>query len=171
MPNPELETVLALVRKHRAVLVNVGHGRSARSVADAEAFVEAWRERGGEIGAVVSWPATAASWLRPACRLAHGAPDAWVVADEREGWAGFGRRLAAQAAWRARRTVAFGGLADPGLPELAGWCATEGLSGADRDGRAWTFVDGRLENAPWMHAPWPKAPLSRGQGAQPRNGR
>jgi hypothetical protein len=143
--NGELETVLALVRAQDAVLVNVGHGRSARAVAAAEQFTRAWLDSGGELGVVVSWPVTAASWLRPACRFAHGAPDVWVVADEPAGWAGFGRRLAAQPGWRARRTVGFAGLADPALPELAGRRATDGLRGARTDGTVWTFADGRLE--------------------------
>jgi hypothetical protein len=144
-PTPaELATVVGLVGTHRVVLVNVGHGRDARSVACATAFVTAWQAEGGDIGAIVSWSAAGASWLRPACRLAAGAPDAWVVADSPAGWTGFGQRLAATGLWRARRTVAFSGLADPMLPELAGSEATDGVRGAAADGLSWAFTDGRL---------------------------
>ncbi|WP_157357359.1 hypothetical protein [Amycolatopsis nigrescens] len=147
--NVELETVLRLARAHRAVLVNLGHGRDGASLARAELFAEAWLKAGGELGSVVSWPAVAASWLRPACRLASGAPDVWVIADEPAGWAGFGRRLAADGRWRARRTVCFAGLGDPVLPKLAGRPATEGLSGTTATGEPWTFTDAQLERA-WM---------------------
>lgn len=135
----ELSTVVELARSHHATLVNVGHGRDPRSTAGARAFIETWAELGGEIGTVVSWPAVAASWLRPACRLAAGTPDAWIIADEASGWAGIGRRLAATEAWRARRTVGFAMLADPRLPAVAGVDATEGLCGAGPDGTVWAF--------------------------------
>ncbi|KAA2259397.1 hypothetical protein F0L68_20845 [Solihabitans fulvus] len=140
----EVMAVVELVRQQRAVLVNVGHGRDPDSVSNASAFVETWQSMGGEVGAVVSWPAVAASWLRPACRFAAGAPDAWVVADEVAGWTGFAPRLVATGLWRSARTVAFGSLADPGLPELVGFEATDGLRGARPDGSAWTFRDGVL---------------------------
>lgn len=140
----ELSTVVELVRTHRAALVNVGHGRDPRSVASAGAFIEEWSAVGGDIGAIVSWPATAASWLRPACRLAAGAPDAWVIASGVDEWAGLGGRLAASGSWQARRTVGFAALGDPRLPSVVGVAATEGLHGAFGDGTAWTFRDGLL---------------------------
>jgi hypothetical protein len=140
----ELGTVLALLARHRSVLVNVGHGRDEVSVRRARLFVDAWTAADGEIGAVLSWPAVAASWLRPACRFAAGAPDAWVIADVASGWTGFGRRLAATGPWRPSRTVAFSGLADPDLPRLAGRDATESLSGALPDGGTWWFGNGLL---------------------------
>ncbi|MGH3908076.1 MAG: hypothetical protein ACRDTE_28435 [Pseudonocardiaceae bacterium] len=151
----ELAGVVRLVIEHQSVLVNVGYGREARSVACANAFIDVWQAGGGEIGAIVSWPVAAASWLRPACRFAAGAPDAWVVADCAAGWAGFGPRLAAAGAWRARRTVAFSDLADPVLPELAGVEATDGIRGAAVDGSLWAFIQGSLvapvhSNAPWV---------------------
>lgn len=137
----ELDTVLAVLARRRAVLVNVGHGRDEAGRHRAAAFLDAWD---GEVGEVVSWPARAASWLRPARRFAAGAPDAWVVADTAGGWAGFGRRLAANPAWEPARTVAFAGLADPSLPLLAGRAATDGLCGAGADGGLWWFAGGLL---------------------------
>ncbi len=140
----ELATVVGLVRALRADLVNVGYGRTPRSIASANAFIESWEAAGGQIGAVVSWPSVAASWLRPAGRLAAGAPDAWVVADTTEGWASIGRRLAATGRWWAPRTIAFEGLADPLLPSVTGFEASEGLSGSLSEGTVWTFRDGLL---------------------------
>lgn len=152
----ELNTVLAVLARNRAHLVNVGHGRDEDSRQRAEVFLDAWAAAGGEVGAVVSWPSAAASWLRPACRFAAGAPDMWVVADNPVGWTGFGRRLAVNAVWRPARTVAFSGLADPELPFLAGWEATEGMSGSLPDGGVWWFSDRLLHVAgpPVTGAAW-----------------
>jgi hypothetical protein len=139
----ELATVLRLVRELAPGVVNLGHGRAPGSVARARAFERAWRERGGHLGIVVSWPATAASWLRPATRLARGA-DTWVVADDPAGWTGIGPRLAGTGAWWPARTVAFAGLCDPRLPLLAGPAPTDGLRGATRDGHVWRIAGGWL---------------------------
>ncbi|MFG2001468.1 hypothetical protein ACGFNU_20190 [Spirillospora sp. NPDC048911] len=135
----ELDAMLRLLEGEGARLVNVGHGRSPASAARARAFLDAWP---GDVGAVVSWPAAAASWLRPARRLAAGAPDAWVIADEPAGWAGIGPRLAATGLWRAHATFAFTGLAGPRLPALAGPESTEGLRGVTAGGRIWEINDG-----------------------------
>lgn len=143
-PPAELATVIRLVREHRPALVNVGHGRTAHSIACARAFGEAWEAGGGAIAAMVSWPQVAASWLRPACRLVAGFPDVWVIAEQADGWTGIGRRLVATGVWRPARTVAFAGLASPRLPALAGAEATDGLRGSLPDGTAWTFRDGSL---------------------------
>ncbi|MET9341581.1 hypothetical protein [Nonomuraea sp. NPDC003804] len=140
----ELTAVLRLVGQQHPLLVNVGHGRSAACADRARAFVAAWEAVGGHIGAVVSWPEEAASWLRPACRLVAGHPDLWVVADEPEGWKGMGRRLVATGVWRPSRTIAFAGLAVPDLPGVAGPEATEGLRGARADGGLWLVRDGQL---------------------------
>jgi hypothetical protein len=149
----ELDTVLRLLRGLRPGVVNVGHGRDDTSIARATAFAEAWAETGGTVGAIVSWPPSAASWLRHARRLSADA-DTWVVADTATGWAGIGPRLADTDLWRADRTVAFPGLDDPSLTRLA---ATEGLRGASTDGGTWHHVHG------WLHT-------SRTTPGQPRPG-
>lgn len=136
----ELDAVLAVLARWGAGLVNVGHSRDEDSRRRAGLFLDAWE---GEVGAVVSWPADAASWLRPARRLAAGAPDAWVVADTAAGWTGFGRRLA-ETSWEPARTVAFAGLADPSLALVAGRPATDGMCGAFTDGGLWRFAGGLL---------------------------
>ncbi|WP_245645882.1 hypothetical protein [Pseudonocardia acaciae] len=139
----ELAAVLELTAA-LAGLVNVGHGRDPGSRARAAAFTAAWTGLGGEIGSVVSWPAAAASWLRPASRLVAGSPDAWVVADGSDGWRGVGPRLLDTGRWRADRTVGFAGLGVPELPLLAGREVTDGLRGAGVDGRTWSFGNGLL---------------------------
>jgi hypothetical protein len=49
----------------------------------ADALAAAWTAGAGQVLAVVDWPAAAASWLRPAQRLAGSQPDAWILADTR----------------------------------------------------------------------------------------
>ena len=99
---PELDHALALLRRMDATLVAVGHGRDESSVAAANAFLARWD---GEIAVVVDWPASAASWLRPAQRLLAAEPDAWVIADTPAGWEPVARRLRKSATWDPLRTV------------------------------------------------------------------
>ena len=142
----KVDAVLRLMRELGAAVVNVGHGRDSLSATRAERFAQAWRRSGGIVGSVVSWPETAASWLRQSRRLSTGA-DAWVVADSPTGWAGIGPRLAAHGLWRPDRTIAFPGLDDPALPRLAGSLATEGLRGVGANGTTtWHYSDGWLRS-------------------------
>jgi hypothetical protein len=143
----ELDAVVHLVRGLRPGVVNVGHSRDDISIARVDAFIEAWAETGGTVGAIVSWPTSAASWLRQARQLSAGA-DTWVIADTPTGWAGIGPRLADTGLWRADRTVAFPGLDDVTLTRLVGPAATEGLRGASTDGGTWHYVRGWLRCRP-----------------------
>lgn len=140
----ELATVLRLAQGGGAVLANIGHSRDDECSTLAAAFTEAWQDLGGQVGEIVSWPATAASWLRPAGRFSAGAPDVWVVATQLDGWIGMGGRLAALTSWKAHSTVAFSGLMDRSLPLLVDRKAVDGLRGAAADGGVWTFHDGSL---------------------------
>jgi hypothetical protein len=135
----ELDAVMRMAIARRPLLAAVGHGRDRRSAARAAAFAERWSARGGRLTGIVSWPATAASWLRPATRLSAGAPDLWVVADDPAGWAGMTARLVELGRWCPERTIAFGSLADPRLPDLCPRGGVDGLSGAAADGSQWTF--------------------------------
>jgi hypothetical protein len=99
---PDLDRALDLLRRMDATLVAVGHGRDERSVATANAFLARWDR---EIAVVVDWPASAASWLRPAQRLTAAEPDAWVIADTPTGWEPIARRLRESPGWDPMRTV------------------------------------------------------------------
>ncbi|RSS49908.1 hypothetical protein, partial [Streptomyces sp. WAC06614] len=145
----ELDTVLGLLAgpRSRIAAVSVGHGRDRASRAAAEAFGAAWRARGGVVLAVVDWPESAASWLRPARRLTAQVPDAWVVAGAVAGWAQMGRRLRHSTDWDPYRTVAFASLYDPRLPALAGPGVLHGLRGATADGDTWEVSGG------WVRSP------------------
>ncbi|MBL1097605.1 hypothetical protein [Streptomyces coffeae] len=135
----ELAAVIGLVARltPRAGTVAVGHSRDTASRAAATAFGTAWQERDGQIVAVVDWPETAASWLRPARRLTAPGPDAWVVAAAPLGWVRMGRRLRHSTAWDPSRTVAFASLRDPRVPAPAGPETLHGLRGATADGGTW----------------------------------
>jgi hypothetical protein len=137
----ELARLVSLVtsacpRHAPAAAVSVGHGRDAASRAAAQAFVAAWSAI-GEVVAVVDWPETAASWLRPATRLTAQAPDAWVVAAAPAGFARLARRLRDGGGWDPARTVAFASVRDPAVVARAGHRTLDGLHGATRDGGTW----------------------------------
>ncbi|WP_199856806.1 hypothetical protein [Nocardia suismassiliense] len=142
----ELERLLAMVRQclRNGTTVSIGHSRDANSVAAADAFAAAWRERGFHVSAVVDWPEDAASWLRQARRLTAGVPDAWVIAAGVEGFVQLSRRLVHSTDWTARRTFAFRSLADPQCGALAGAGVLDGLRGATRDGKGWEVCGGEV---------------------------
>ncbi|MFD9220623.1 ABC transporter substrate-binding protein [Streptomyces sp. NPDC060064] len=135
----ELASLIGLLtqQKSRIETVAVGHSRDAASRAAAEAFTTAWQARGGKVLAVVDWPETAASWLRPGRRLTAGPPDAWVVAAAPPGFVQLSRRLRHSTDWDPARTVAFASLADSRLPALAGPDTLHGLRGATAEGGTW----------------------------------
>jgi hypothetical protein len=133
----ELTALIDLLHRQRPKIetITIGHGRDTASTAAAEAFTDAWNGAGGHILAVVDWPEEAASWLRPARRLAAGNPDAWVVAGAPLGWAQMSRRLRHSTGWDPHRT--FGFAAIPRSVTLAGPGTLEGLRGVTADGGSW----------------------------------
>ncbi|MER5462276.1 ABC transporter substrate-binding protein [Streptomyces sp. NPDC002668] len=135
----ELTALIGLLaqQKPRIESVGVGHSRDAASRIAAEAFTAAWQAGGGKVLAVVDWPETAASWLRPARRLTAGLPDAWVVAAAPLGFVQLSRRLRHSTDWDPARTVVFASLQDSRLPALAGPDTLHGLRGATADGGTW----------------------------------
>ena len=139
----EIERLVELAHELRARVVAIGHGRNDASRMTAAAFARAWADHGGEIVDVVDWPATAASWLRPARRLAAGGPDAWVVADTPAGWAHMAQRLRRSTDWDPARTLGAASLDDVRVIELAQAATVQGMRGATSVGGSWRIV-GRL---------------------------
>jgi hypothetical protein len=140
----ELARLLQLLRAARAATIAIGHGRHRASAAAAQALAQAWAQGGGTVLDVVSYPADAASWLRPARRLASSQPDAWAIADNPAGCAQLARRLAGQPGWAAARTVGFASVASGDLVALTGPGLLAGLAGATAAGRWWRIDDGRI---------------------------
>ncbi|MEU9061009.1 hypothetical protein AB0D13_19705 [Streptomyces sp. NPDC048430] len=147
----ELAALVALLlkqRKPRIETVSVGHSRDAASRAAAEAFATEWRARGGTVLTTVDWPETAASWLRPATRLASGPPDAWAMAAALPGFAQLARRLRRSTDWDPARTYAFASLQDSRLPAFAGPDTVHGMRGATADGGTWDIRGRWLTSCP-----------------------
>lgn len=135
----ELTALIGLLTcpKSRIDTVTIGHSHDTASRAAAEAFAGAWTARGGTVLTTVSWPETAASWLRPAQRLTAELPVAWVMAAAPLGLAQLARRLRHSTDWDPARTYAFASLQDSRVPALAGDDVLHGLRGATADGATW----------------------------------
>ncbi|GLZ79987.1 hypothetical protein Afil01_47940 [Actinorhabdospora filicis] len=117
--------------------IAIGHGRDAASLAAVRAVLGF----GKEVLAVVDWPETAASWLRPARRLTAQIPDAWVIAGEPAGWSGMVGRLWNDTPWNPARTFGFAAQATvDGVPPLA----VAGMRGVTRGGGTWELGAGWL---------------------------
>jgi hypothetical protein len=123
MTDAELEALVRLIGPARHVVLGTAADPASR--ADGERIARAW---GGLVLATVTWPETAASWLRQARRFAAPDPDVWVVSATPAGWAGMTRRLLRSTSWRPHRTVVTAKLAETRLP---------GLRGARADGTTW----------------------------------
>jgi hypothetical protein len=123
MTDAELKALVNLIGRARHIVL--GTAADPVSRADGERIAAAWD---GLVLATVTWPETAASWLRPARRFAAPDPDVWVVAATPAGWAGMTRRLQTATSWRPHRTVVTAALADFRLP---------GVRGARADGTTW----------------------------------
>jgi hypothetical protein len=89
----------------------------------------------------ITWPETAASWLRQATRFAAADPDLWVMAGPATGWAQMTRRLLWSTSWRPDRTLAFASLGTAPVISLVGAHNLPGLTGATTDGSTWQVSD------------------------------
>lgn len=139
----EIQRLTTLLRDAGARRIAIGHGRHCTSIAAAAAINVAWNAIGGTVEQIVSWPADAASWLRPARRLVAGSPDVWVIADNPAGWAQLAARLPEHDCWSPTRTFGCAALGSPVLLDLAGDTLT-GMTGVTADGGYWRIV-GRSE--------------------------
>src|SRR5262249_4136645 len=98
-------TELALSRGAQAIAIGRGNSPAARRA--TAGFARRWEATGGIIIGTVTWPESAASWLRQATRFAAADPDLWVMAGPATGWAQMTRRLLWSTPWRPERTIAF----------------------------------------------------------------
>lgn len=123
MTSEELAALVRLIGGARHIVLGTAADPASR--ADGERIVAAW---GGLVLATVTWPETAASWLRQARRFAAPDPDLWVVSATPPGWAGMTRRLRLSTSWSPHRTIVTAAAAEVRLP---------GLRGARADGTTW----------------------------------
>jgi hypothetical protein len=132
----ELHRLVRLLRAARVRTINIGHGRHCTSIAAAAAINATWTGPDESVEQIVSWPQDAASWLRPARRIAAGECDAWVIADTPAGFAQLSRRLAHGKRWSPPQTFGFASLASPDLIALTGTLLS-GMTGATSAGGFW----------------------------------
>ena len=140
----ELDALVGLLHAARATTLTIGHGRYDASIAAARAIADAWTRSGGTVIDTVDWPATAASWRRPARRFVQGHPDAWAIADTPAGCAQLAGRLVEEPGWTPTRTFGVASLDDPALAALSGFGVLTGLSGATALGGTWRVGHGVL---------------------------
>ena len=114
------------------------------SAGAADALAAAWTADAGQVLAVVDWPAAAASWLRPAQRLAGSQPDAWILADTPAGCAQLAGRLTGQPGWTPGRTFGFASVATLDLLALIPPGALAGMTGATAAGGSWRIGESLL---------------------------
>lgn len=123
MTEAELEAVLRLIGPARHVVIGTATDPASR--ADGTCIATTW---GGLVLATVTWPETAASWLRQARRFAEPNPDIWVVAAHPAGWTGMTHRLLLSTSWSPHRTIVTAPLMNHPIP---------GLRGTRPDGTTW----------------------------------
>ncbi|WIV55541.1 hypothetical protein [Amycolatopsis nalaikhensis] len=123
MTAEELAAVLRLMGPARHAVIGTATDPTSR--ADGARIAAAWD---GDVLATVTWPETAASWLRQARRFASPDPDVWVVCATPAGWTGMTHRLRQSTTWSPHRTIVTSALADFRLP---------GIRGTRPDGTTW----------------------------------
>ncbi|MEV6071105.1 hypothetical protein AB0L82_31550 [Nocardia sp. NPDC052001] len=139
----EIAAIIAVARARGARTLTLGSGRTSAAIATMAAVADQWERGGGRIADHITWPETAASWLRQARRFATAPTDLWVMTGPRLGWAQMTRRLLWSTIWSARDTIV-ATIADPAALALVGTAYLEGLTGVDPDGSTWTVTDGLL---------------------------
>ncbi|RMI32356.1 hypothetical protein [Nocardia stercoris] len=144
----EIDSLAILARERGAHTLALGSGRTPGALAATAALTERWENAGGRVAVHVTWPETAASWLRQARRLAAAPADLWVVTGPTLGWAQMTRRLLWSTAWTAADTLTFAALDDPATLALVGTAYLDGLTGVDHSGAAWTVTGGARRMLP-----------------------
>jgi hypothetical protein len=126
-------TELALSRGARAI--TIGRGNSPVATRATAGFARRFQATGGIIICTVTWPESAASWLRQATRFAAADPDLWVMAGP-------------TTPWRPERTLTFAGIGTGRVIGLVGAHNLPGLTGATADGGTWQVSHGTLQATP-----------------------
>jgi hypothetical protein len=139
-------TELALSRRARAIAI--GRGNSPAATRAAAGFAHRWEATGGTIVYAVTWPESAASWLRQATRFAAADPDLGVMAGPATGWAQMTRRLLWSTSWQPERTIAFAAIGTRRVIGLVGAHNLPGLAGATAEGSTWQVSHGILQVTP-----------------------
>jgi ABC-type branched-subunit amino acid transport system substrate-binding protein len=114
----------------RGKTVNIGALEGTYGKELTKRFEEAWRSKGGRVGAKATYKGDSTIFTAPADQLAAGKPDAWVFFDFLESYVKVGLELEKneKAKWAPRKTFATDSLASARLA-TAGPTVSNGLSG------------------------------------------
>ncbi|MFC4906675.1 hypothetical protein [Actinomadura gamaensis] len=133
----EVATLVALARARGARTLAIGSGRPPLALAAARTVAGAWESAGGDIALKLTWPETAASWLRQATRFAAAPADLWIMLGPPLGWAQMTRRLLWSTTWSPARTLLAGAVSDDRTLDLVRRHNLPGIAGTTRDGTPW----------------------------------
>ncbi|MYU24804.1 hypothetical protein [Streptomyces sp. SID8352] len=137
----EVAALVRLALARRARTIAIGSGRTPRALETTRLIASAWERAGGIALATVTWPETAASWLRHASRFTDADPDLWMMTGPATGWAQMTRRLLWSTPWRPERTLATAAIGDPRTLALVGPVNLNGLAGTTAHGTTWRVED------------------------------
>lgn len=144
----ELNRMAELALSRCARTIAIGTGRSPAAIRTAAGFASRWKAAGGTVLCHVTWPESAASWLRQATLFAAADPDLWIMAGPAAGWGQMTRRLLWSTSWQPGRTIACAALGTGHAIALVGGHNLPGLAGATADGGTWQVSHGNLQIHP-----------------------
>ncbi|GII59329.1 hypothetical protein Pth03_77180 [Planotetraspora thailandica] len=144
----ELERMTGMCGDRGALTIILGHGRTPDVILAATRFTQRWEEAGGVVLDTITWPESAASWMRQALRFTASEPDLWVMLGPVIGWARMTRRLLSSTPWQPSRTIAAAAVGTADAIGLVGAADLSGMAGATCDGGMWTISCGELVFAP-----------------------
>lgn len=141
----EAAGLVDLARARGVQSIAIGSGRDLCAVRSAQDLAAAWRRSGGEVVLELTWPETAASWLRQANRFAAADADAWIMLGPAQGWAQMTRRLLWSTHWKPTAALLAAAVSAPGALDLVGRHNLPGIAGVTNDGEPWHLgIDDRV---------------------------
>ncbi|MFD7155593.1 hypothetical protein ACFV9C_13390 [Kribbella sp. NPDC059898] len=126
--------LVGLARMRGARSIAIGSGRDPASVDAVRALADGWD---GEVVLELTWPETAASWMRQATRFAGADADLWIMFGPPLGWAQLTRRLLWSTPWDPARALLAAAVSDPRALDLVGRHNLTGIAGVTRAGQPW----------------------------------
>ncbi|MFJ8582566.1 hypothetical protein [Micromonospora sp. NPDC093277] len=145
----EVEAITALAWARGATRLAIGSGRADGDLTTVRAIATWWEALGGEIASTLTWPETAASWLRQATRFTAANPDLWIMTGSPVGWAQMTRRLLWSTNWRPTRTILTAALSERKALDLVGLVNLNGITGVTESGGAWQ-IENEVITAPYV---------------------
>jgi hypothetical protein len=126
----ETTALITLARSRGAQTIAIGSGRTPVALDSARVLAEAWER--GKVELELSWPETAASWLRQATRFAAADADLWIMLGPPLGWAQMTRRLLWSTPWKPAHALLAGAVSERDTLDLVGLQNLPGIGGVTR---------------------------------------